>query len=154
MPVASYSLVTPNQTAYLVVPDNSTYLANTHFKAAPDPISGSVQGLMMILSAFQYQSPLNSAIYNQAISSASHAAFIQSGGQDLQNKTTTYATKNGKESAQSLGITDTEMVIVYETAKVVRDKQLNVNGPKFYSLSTHLKVGENNGSVGLTWRFK
>ena len=143
-----------NLSAYTLVPDNATYLnCYKSCPIAPQPMSGPTVGLMMLLSTLQYQAPYMNPVYANAASQAGKAAYIQSGGQAMQNKLTSQATDQTKDFAHSIGITDTEMGVVLGTAKVVRDKQLDVNGPKIYFIKTHLTVGEDHGSIGLGINF-
>ena len=122
--------------AYTLMPEpNQTYLVQTKNVVVPAaPLSGSTVGFMMILST-------------------SRAAFIQEGGQDFQNKLTSYATKNGIDAAHSIGLTDTEMGVVGFTFRTYQRKQLNVNGPKFYGIKSNLTLAPTNGNIGLKYEW-
>jgi hypothetical protein len=116
-------------------------------------MDGSAVGLMMILSTLQYQAPYLNPTYSNAASQAGKAAFIQVGGQDVQNKITAQATNQAKDVVHSMGITDTEMGAVFGGAKVIRDRQVDVNGPKIYFIKTHITVGQDHANVGLGINF-
>lgn len=142
--------------AYTLMPEpNSTYLVHTKDIVVPaDPLSGSTMGLMMILSTFQFQPPTFNPAYSNALSQASKAAFIESGGQAFQDKAKGYATNQGKDVIHEIGINDTELGIVLGSAKVIRDKQVDVKGPNIAFIHTHLTVGQDHGSVQLGWNWK
>jgi hypothetical protein len=115
-------------------------------------------GLMMLLSSFQFQSPLGSAAFpNAALDQASKAAYIQSGGQAFQDnatsKVTNAATKNLREVAGNCGITEGEAAVVLGTAKVVKDRQFSLNGPQIYSIKTHLTGTPNSGIVNIKYEW-
>src|SRR5665213_3436439 len=99
-----------NTVSYTLMPEpNSTYLAHTKNVVVPqDPLSGSTMGLMMILSTFQYQPSLAGPTYSDALSQASNAAYIQSGGQQFQNKAVSIIGRDGIDFAHSIGVTDIE----------------------------------------------
>ena len=149
---------TDNLNAYTVALDaNTSYLHNTHYMAAPDPLSGSTMGLLMLLSTFQYQAPYMSPTYSNAFTQASKAAYIESGGQAFQDRLGSAATKNATTAVHYVGITDPEMGAVYggyKVYKIYKAKQLDFNGPKLFSVKTHLTCGQNGGTIGLRWEFK
>ena len=143
-------------TAYVGMPtDNQSYLACFKNCPAPptQPIGGSTMGILMLLSTLQYQAPYMNPAYSNAASQAGKAAFIQSGGQAFQDKVSSMASTKAesvaKDAIHSVGITDTEAGVVLGTAKVIRDKKIDVNGPKIYFIKTHLTVTQDGGSVGL-----
>ena len=141
--------------AYTLMPEpNSTYL--NHYTNTPlvgDPLSGSTVGLMMILSSFQYQSPTLNPSYSNALNQASHAAFVEMGGQAFQDKVRGYATDQGKGFVHTWDA-DTEVGILLGAAKVVRDRQVDVRGPNISFINTHLTVGQNHESLQLGWEWK
>ena len=141
--------------AYTLMPEpNQTYLAQTKNVMVPtDPLSGSTVGLLMILSSFQYQPSLMGPQYTGAVSQASQAAFVQSGGQQSQNNTVSVVTKNGLDFAHSVGLNDIEMGAVGFTAKTVRSRQININGPKLYGIKSNLTLSPGIGNVGLSYGF-
>jgi hypothetical protein len=140
--------------AYCGMPeDNSTYLANTKLMPATQPIGEGTVGLLMLMSTLQYQAPYMNPIYSNAASQAGKAAFVQSGGQGTQDKVMQKAEAQAKDAAHSVGVTDTEIGIVLGSAKIVRDKQVDLNGPKIFFIKTHLTVGQDRGSVGLKMDF-
>ena len=142
-------------TAGTEVPDNSSYLVKTSSTPTiQDPLSGSTMGILMILSTFQYQSPVANPIYSTAISQASHAAFVQCGGQSLQDQISLKATNTAKNLIHSLGVTDGEVGTVLGVAKVIRDKAISLDGPRIASVKTHFSASQTNGSIGLGWDFK
>jgi hypothetical protein len=137
-----------------IVPSpNSSYLYNTHTPTIQDPLGSSTMGLMMILSTFQYQAPTMNQNYSTALNSASKAAFIQSGGQNMENKVIYRTTSMFTDTAHSIGITDPEMIAVFGTAKVIRSRQMNINGPKIYSISTHISVNQNSGNLSFKYEW-
>jgi hypothetical protein len=141
--------------AYTLMPEpNQTYLVQTKNVVVPaDPLSGSTMGFMMILSTFQYNPTPVNPTYAGAVSQASRAAFIEEGGQDFQNKLTSYATKNGIDIAHSVGLTDTEMGVVGFGLRTYQRKQLNVNGPKFYGIKSNLTLAPTNGNIGFKYEW-
>ncbi len=140
--------------AYVGVPSNSTYLSCLkNCPVVKAPMDGGTLGLMMLMSTLQYQAPYMNPIYAGAATQAGKAAFIVSGGQDMQNRLSSKAENQAKDVFHSIGITDTEMGVVLGSAKIIKDRQLNVNGPKIYSIRTHLTVGQDNSSVGLGLSF-
>lgn len=143
-----------NTVAYTEVPDvNCTYLSRTSGTPVfTDPMSGSTIGIMMILSTFQLQAPCTGPCAD-ATSQAAKAAYIQGGLQSTQDKMGSKAENQVKNSLHSVGITDTEMGIVLGSAKVVRDRQINVNGPKIGFIKTHFTITENSGTIGLRWNW-
>ena len=141
-------------TAYVGVPSNSSYLSCV--KNCPTfktPMDGSTVGIMMLLSTLQYQAPYMNPVYANAAGQAGKAAFIQVGGQDVQNKLTSKAESQAKDTIHAIGITDTELGVVLGTAKIVRDKQVDVNGPKIYFIRTHISVGQDHANLGLGFSF-
>jgi len=150
-------------TAYTAMPvyENSTYL--NKYKGIPtiaEPMSGTTMGFLMLMSTLQYQAPYMAPQYSNAASQAGKAAFIQSGGQAMQDKitgkVTSQAESMAKDTYHSVGITDTEVGVVLGAAKVFRDKQLDVNGPKFTiinTIKTHVTVGQDHATLGLKMDF-
>jgi hypothetical protein len=146
-------------TAYVGMPSsNQSYLVCTkNCPITPQPIGGATMGMLMLLSTLQYQAPYMNSQYSTAAAQAGKAAFIQSGGQAFQDRLQTVAAKKAetvaKDAYHSVGITDTEVGVVLGTAKVIRDKQLDVNGPRIYFIKTHVTVAPDHGSVGLGINF-
>lgn len=143
-------------TAYTLMPEpNISYLVKTKdVIISAEPLSASTMGLMMMLSTFQYQAPTVNPAYSNALSQAAKAAFIESGGQAFQDKAKGYATNQGKNIIHGLGVNDTELGVVFGSAKVIRDRQIDVNGPHLLSAKTHVTVGVGHESLGLTWEWK
>jgi hypothetical protein len=141
--------------AYTLMPEpNQTYLVQTKNVVVPtDPLSGSTVGLMMVLSSFQYQSPTLNTTYSSALNQASHAAFVEVGGQAFQDKTTSYATRNGTDFAHSIGLTDGEMGLAAFTLRTVQRKQINLNGPKVYGIKGSLTLTPNSYNVGFKYEY-
>lgn len=141
--------------AYTLVPDqpNASYLSNTHFSAAPDPIGGSTIGFLMILSTLQYSAPTMSPTYSTAASKAGNAAFIQSGGQEIQGKLASRVEREAKEIVHDVGISENQVGVVLGAAKIVRDRQVEFNGPKVYFVKTHMSVSPGQGLLGLKVEF-
>lgn len=135
------------------VADNSSFLTQTKSGPVQEPLSGSTMGVLMVLSVFQYQ-PITNPTYSNAIGQASRAAFVQVGGQALQNQLTSKAEGIAKDTIHSFGITDTEIVAVLGATKTIRDRSISLDGPKIESLKTHFTAGQNNASIGLGWNFK
>jgi hypothetical protein len=143
-----------NTLAYSEVPDlNCTYLSHTSGTPVfTDPMSGSTIGIMMILSTFQWQAPCTGPCAD-ATSQAAKAAYIQGGLQGIQDKVGSKAENGIKDSLHSVGVTDMEMGLVLGSAKVIRDRQISVNGPKLGFIRTHLTITENSGTIGLRWNW-
>jgi hypothetical protein len=117
------------------------------------PLSDPTMGLMMLLSTFQYQAPYMNPTYSNAASQAGKAAFVESGGQAVQDKFLKGETKDGMDFAHSIGLTDMEMGIVGFAGKTIRSRQINVRGPSIGPIRSSLTGTENSGSIGLVWRF-
>jgi hypothetical protein len=143
-----------NLNAYTLVPEpNGTYLSRTANIPIANPLSGSTMGLMMLLSTFQYQAS-SMGTYSNAATQASKAAAIVSGEQDMQDRFIKLITNDSKDAMHSVGITDTEAGIVLETAKTIKNKQLQINGPKIYLIKSKLTIGQDNASIGLGYNFE
>lgn len=137
-------------TACTLVPEvNTSYLSQTSVTPAVAPMGGSTMGLMMLLSTFQYQAPYMGPTYSNAASQAGKAAFIQSGGQKMEDGLRGYGVKQAKDA----GLTDAEAVVLFGAAKTLRNRQLDFNGPRVYSIKTHLTLGTESGSVGLKYEW-
>jgi hypothetical protein len=127
----------------LQVEPNSTYLNKTQgLPTIQDPMSGSTVGFLMIISAFQYASPIDTPVYTQAFSQAGKAAYIQSGGQDFQNKLQSKAEAKAKQAVSNIGLQE-----------VVRDRQVQFNGPSILSVKTHATLAPDQATVGLKLEF-
>ncbi len=135
------------------ISDNSSFLVHTHTPTFQEPLSGSTLGILMVLSVFQYDNSINPT-YSNAISQASKAAYIQSGGQAFQDKITSKAEGTARNVMHSVGITDGQVGTLLGITKVVKDRSLSLDGPKVHSVSTHLTLSQTNGSIGLEWTFK
>lgn len=144
-----------NLTASTLAPTpNSSYLVNTGKIPTVGSIDGSTMGLMMLLSTLQYQAPYINPVYSNAASQAGKAAFVQVGGQGMQDKLTKYGSDNALHTAHDLGLTDVEMGIVGETYKIYRQKQITTKGPNIYSVKTNLTINQNSATLGFKWSFK
>lgn len=131
---------------------NDFYLADTHY-TAPKLADSSTAGLMMLLSTFQYQAPYMSPVYSNAASQLGKAAYIQSGAQSFQDKFLQSRERDLRDIARDLGITDGEAAVFLGTAKIVRDKQISLDGPKIHSISTHLTGDQSSGKIMLKWDY-
>jgi len=109
-------------------------------------------GVLMLLSVFQYQAPYMGQ-YSNAASQAGKAAYIQSGGQAMQDKAISKAEGIGKDGIHSVGLTDQEMGVFLGTANVLRSRQIDVNGPKILSTKIHLTISPSNATLGLKYEF-
>lgn len=118
-----------------------------------DPMSGSTMGLLMLISTLQYQAPYMNPKYSDAGEKAGHAAFIQVGGQAMQDRATNYATKQGQSTAYSLGLTDLEMGIVGGTYKTIRSKEFNVRGPRFWGIKPNLTATPTSANIGFKYEW-
>lgn len=137
----------------LVVEPNSSYFCHIHIGSTSAPMGGSTMGLLMILSTLQYQAPYVNSLYSGAMAQAGKAAFMESGGQSTQDKILDISTKKATNIVHSLGITDTEIGIVLGSAKIIKEKQFSVNGPKLGFINTHLTATQNSGNLGLGWNW-
>jgi hypothetical protein len=107
-------------------------------------------GLMAIISTLSLYSPLPPS-YTNATNAAGRAAFIQSGGQAIQDKILAYSENKAHKTLNSLGVTDNQMAIVVGTVKVIREQRISFPGPKFDRIRTNLAVTPNSGFVGLEY---
>lgn len=137
-------------TCSLVQEPNSSYLVNLQLISKPQLDSPTI-GLMMVLSTLQYQAPYLSPNYSNAAYQASKAAQIESGLSDVQARVMKLVTNNAKDTIKSIGITDTEMVILLGTTSTIRNKNLDLKGPELGSIKTHLNINTNSGSVGFKY---
>lgn len=146
---------TSNLRAYTLMPEpNATYLDNYKNVPAVAPQMGSgSMGILMLISTLNFNTSVLPPQYSQAASQAGKAAYIQTGGQGIQDKLTNKAGDIAKEAYHAVGITDTEAGVVAGGVKIVRDKQIDVNGPKIYFIKTHLTVGQDHGSLGMGFNF-
>lgn len=142
-----------NLTACTQVPENSTYLSNTHISVPQEAVSTPTLGLLMLLSTLQYQPTYVDAKYQAAANSAGKAAFTQVGGQAFQDKATNLAGKKAIDLAHGAGITDMEGAVVLGGYKIYKDRQVNVNGPRIGIFRSHLTVSEKSGSIGLRYEW-
>lgn len=115
-------------------------------------MSESTVGLLALLSTLNFYAPVSPA-YMSAANAAGRAAFIQSGGQALQDKLTSISETRARRAIYWLGISDTQIAVLLGTAKVINDKQLALPGPRFYQVNTSFSVAPEYGSVGLSWGF-
>lgn len=140
--------------AYALQPDtNSSYLSNYKFHGPAPQMDSSAIGLMMILSTLQYQAPYVAPGYSNAAAQAGKAAYIQSGGQAIQDKVASKVESKVKETCHDIGITDGAIGAVLGTAKVVRDRQVDFNGPRLFMVHTHVTLGPDHGLLGLGMNF-
>ena len=137
----------------LVQEPNVSYLYDTHSVTSPNPLSASTLGLMMFLSTLQYQASYLNGQYSDAANNAGKAAFIESGGQDFQNKLVSFTEKTGRNAIHSAGITDIEAGIVLGAAKTIKSRQLDFSGPSIYSIKTRLTFTQDTCSVGLKYEW-
>lgn len=137
----------------LAVDPNSTYLNHIANIPTVQPANDPILGLMMLLSTLQYQAPYMNSTYSNAANQAGKAAYTESGGQQLQNNFVQKVSKEATETGHNLGLTDTEMGVLFETAKTAKTHKLDLNGPKVYFIKTHLTIEENKGSIGLGWNW-
>jgi hypothetical protein len=133
---------------------NSSYLANYGHVATSTPMSGSTMGLLMLLSTFQYQAPYMSPTYSNAASQAGKAAFMETGGQAMQDKALKIVTDDGNSFAHSIGLTGTEMGIVGIGYKTYRSRQIDVRGPQISVFRSDLTLAQDSVILGLKWSFK
>ncbi len=155
IPSDNYGSMEPvNLTASTLIPEpNSSYLCHTHINPISTPMDSSTVGLLMILSTLQYQTPYVNPTYSGAMAQAGKAAFMESGGQSTQDKILDLTTQKATNVVHSLGITDTEMGIVLGSAKIIKEKQFSVNGPKLGFINTHLTATQNSGNIDLGWNW-
>ena len=139
-----------NLTAHTVQP-NTSYLSNTHTAPIADPMSGSTMGLMMLMSAFQFQTPYMNPIYANAATTASKQAYTLSGGQKLQDDLTNVAGKDAVNWAHVIGLTDGELGVAGGAAKILRDKKAVLNGPKINTVKTSLTIEQSSGIIGFKY---
>ena len=143
----------PTVTYVTGVPDNSTYLYKTNVPTVTDPLSGSTVGLLMVLSTFQYQPPTANPAYSNALGQASKAAYIQVGGQAFQDRVMGVATDKGKNVMHSIGFTDGQMGAVLGAYIVARDRQVSLDGPKIYSIKSHLTANQTGANIGFKYEW-
>lgn len=132
---------------------NETYLANTAYKGQEPSMDGGSLGLMMLLSTFQLTSPTMNPAYSNAANQAGKAAYIQSGGQAKQDRFLTMAERNARDTAHQVGITDTEMTVVLTTAKVVKDRKVDLKGPSLYDVKTSLTADPSSATLGFKYEW-
>lgn len=148
------SLTYSNTDAYtLALQPNVSYLSNTHSTALGMPQSSSTLGLMMMLSTLQYQAPYINSAYTNVAGKVGQAAYIQSGGKSFQENLTDKATQNATEAAHNVGITDKEAAIILGSAKIIKDREIDVNGPRIYSIRSHLTMTQSSGSIGIKYEW-
>jgi hypothetical protein len=128
-------------------------LSHTSTTLYSEPLSGPTMGLMMLLSTLQYQAPYMNPVYSDAAYKAGKAAYIESGGQKLEDNLKKYGTDQANDGMLEIGLTEAEIGILAGSVKTYRTKQINVRGPKIGFIETKLTAGENNGSIGLRWNF-
>lgn len=148
-----------NLTATILASEsNTTHLSQINNLHIADPMSSSTMGLMMLLSTLQYQAPYMDPRYSYAASQAGKAAFIESGGQALQDRfiamTNKKATDMGKNAIRYIGVSEVQLGIVLGTYKVYKARQIDIKGPTLHSINTNLTLGTDHGSIGLGWNFK
>lgn len=138
----------------IVGPIQHTLVPN-NFWATPvqNPMDSGTMGLLMILSVFQYQTPTNPT-YNWTLSQAGHAAYIQSGAQDFQDKLASKAEYVVRTTIRSIGVTDGQVGVLIGITNTIRTKELSLDGPRIQSVTTHLHVSENSANIGLGLEFK
>jgi hypothetical protein len=110
-------------------------------------------GIMMLLSAFQYQAPYMGPTYQQAASQAGKAAYIVSGGQAFQDKLGNVASKNATDLVHSVGITDPEMGVVYGGYKIYKSRQIDLKLPRIGPVKFNLTAGQQSGSIGARYEY-
>ncbi len=143
-----------NNSCSLVQQDNISYLYQTsHVPVIADPLSGPVTGILMLLSTLQYQAPYMNPKYSDAAAQAGKSAYIQVGGQSMQDKTVSVVTNKGTGFAHSIGITDFEMGAVGGAAKIIRTKQINLRGPGLWGIKTTISATPNSGTLGFRYEW-
>lgn len=142
-----------NLTCSTQVPDNSSYLANTHYTAPKASLDGSTMALMMVLSTFQYGSLSSDPSAANAFSQAGKAAYIQSGGQAVQDRLGKMAETNATGFVHSMGLTDVEMGAVYEAYRVNKTHQIKFNGPRIGRIKSDLTLDMQTANIGLKYEF-
>lgn len=146
----SDTLVYTNINSYTLLSDpNTFYWSNTKNMGSITSINDPSIGLLVILSVFQYQTPYINPMYSEAANKASQAAFIQSGAQTAQDK----ISQIGIDFAHSMGVNDMEMGIFVGTVKTVKNRQMEINGPKLYSIKTHLTGTQNSTNIGFKYEW-
>ena len=144
----------PTFNAYTAPDPNSSYFI--YYKGGMqvhEPMEGSTMALMMLVATLQWQAPMAGPTYSNAAAQAGKAAYIVSGGQGAQDKVASIAAKNAGDGLHSIGITDAELGVVLGTAKVIRDKSVDVNGPRLGHIRTHLTATTNNASLGIRYEW-
>ncbi len=92
-------------------------------------------------------------MYSGAAGQAGKAAFIESGGQALQDRFLSVMVHKSKDVANSIGITDGELGATLGTLKVIRDRQINLSGPRMYSVKTDLTINQSSGSMNFKYEW-
>ena len=142
----------------LDIPINSTYLSNYKYTAQTQ-LDNDTVGFMAFLSVLKFESPYMGQ-YSDAASKAGDVAFSLSGGQKLQDQFNNKVINPNSKLFEtkilgflhSLGITDTELGIIVGSAKIYRDKGIDVKGPRLGVFESHLTLNTDHGLIGLTWR--
>jgi hypothetical protein len=118
-----------------------------------DPLNSNTLGLMMLLSSFQYQPLVFNPAYTDAITAAGRAAYVESGGKAMQDHIAIKAENEAKNDLYSVGITDTELIVVLGAAKIYRDKQIKFRGPKLGPVKTDLTLKQDGGTLGIKYEW-
>lgn len=141
------------QASTIVAETNISYMSHTHVVAVQEPLSGTTIGLLMLLSTLQYQAPYMSPIYSTAALQIGQKAFVDSGGKSFQDRFLSNMEIRGKNLTHEIGITDGELGATLGTLKVIRDRQINLNGPRIYSVKTGLTADPNSASMKFNYEW-
>lgn len=106
---------------------------------------------MVGVMSLQYQ-PV-APMFREATNTASRAAYMQSGTDKLVDRFTVYSEKKAARTARESGIPEPMFAGMITTAKVIRDKRIDVHGPKIIYGKTYLTVSPDNGIVSIGWNF-
>lgn len=127
--------------------DSLSYLPHMNTVPIQEPLSAPTMGLLMVLSTLQYQAPYMSPIYSSAASQIGQKAFTDMGGKSFKDRLMSGMESKGKSIAHSIGITDGELGVTLGTLRVIRARQINLNGPKIYSIRTSLTATPTDGTM-------
>lgn len=143
-----------NLRSYTLVPEpNESYFVQTKSLYNTVPLGNGSVGFLLMLSTLQYQAPYLPSQYSGAASQAGKAAYIQSGAQASQDKLVSRMGKSVIDEMHQAGVTDTEAAIVLGTIKTVRNKQVDLNGPRLSFFQTHLTLAPDHTLLGFKMDF-
>jgi hypothetical protein len=69
----------------------------------------------------------------------------------MQDKASGVVSKDALGVAHNIGLTDQEMAVFLGTATIVRNRQIDVNGPKILSIKPHLTLSPNSVILGIKY---